>query len=169
MIDREGKTEEPTPRRLMEALEKGQFARSPEVQTVMVLAAASVAFVLFSEDLGSSLAELAQSIFANLHQFEVRQETASQWLTRGVLLVAVLSLPIMACCWVAGLVAGGLQSGFRATPKALEPKLEKLDPIKGFQRVFSKDALVKLGVDAAKLGIIGMSIFTAVREIVADP
>ena len=156
-------------KRLNDAREKGQFAKSPEIQTVMVLAGASCAFILFAGNLGTTLADLSQSIFANIHQFEVRQETAPEWLARGVLLVFTLSLPFMLCCWGAAIVGGGLQSGFRATPKAIEPKLEKISPIKGFKRVFSKEAFVKVGVDATKLGVIGGFIFASIHEITSDP
>ena len=47
-------------------------------------------------------------------------------------------------CFFASLIAEGVQTGFRFTPKAAEPKLSKMNPIKGAQRIFGMKALKKV-------------------------
>jgi len=61
----------------------------------------------------------------------------------------------------AAILAGGLQSGFRISSKVLEVKFDRLNPVAGFSRVFSKAALVHGGIDLLKLIAIGMALWAA--------
>src|SRR6185295_1954805 len=67
------------------------------------------------------------------------------------------------------LLASGVQSGFRLSPKAVAFKLENLDPIVGFGRVFSKTVLVKGGIDLLKLIAIGSVLWLGARGLMFDP
>jgi flagellar biosynthetic protein FlhB len=69
----------------------------------------------------------------------------------------------------AALLSGGLQSGFQFTPKVLGFKPDKLDPIAGFGRVFSKTSLVHGAVDFLKLLAIGGAMWLAARTLLHDP
>jgi flagellar biosynthesis protein FlhB len=81
----------------------------------------------------------------------------------------MLAFPIVATCLVAGVVASGLQTGFRLTPKVLEVKWERLNFVQGFSRVVSKSVLVQLGIDLLKLGALGWVLYGAIRRILDDP
>jgi flagellar biosynthetic protein FlhB len=48
-------------------------------------------------------------------------------------------------------------------------KFEKLNPVSGFQRVFSKQGLVKLFVESGKCLVVGVLIYGSVKQILADP
>ena len=52
--------------------------------------------------------------------------------------------PIMVVALVAGIVANYLQFGFLFTTETIKFKLEKIDPIKGFKKIFSIRAIVEL-------------------------
>jgi len=68
MSDQAGeKTEKPTGKRLEEALNKGQIARSAEVQTVFVLGGALLALGLTGAEMWRVMAESCASTFSHLH------------------------------------------------------------------------------------------------------
>jgi flagellar biosynthetic protein FlhB len=77
--------------------------------------------------------------------------------------------PVLLACVVAALLAGGLQSGFQLSPKALGFKPENLNPVAGFGRVFSKSVLVKGGIDLLKLLAIGFALYAGARSLMLDP
>ena len=77
--------------------------------------------------------------------------------------------PFLIAGMVGAIVAGGLQSGFRLTPKALKVGFQRLNPVAGTKRLVSKDTLVKFGIDLLKLGAIGIIMYGAIKKIVNDP
>jgi flagellar biosynthetic protein FlhB len=70
---------------------------------------------------------------------------------------------------VAVLIASGVQSGFHLSPKAVGFKLENLNPITGFGRIFSKSVLVRSGIDLLKLIGIGGALWLGARGLMMDP
>jgi flagellar biosynthetic protein FlhB len=59
-----------------------------------------------------------------------------------------------------------LQSGFLFTGKTLQPSLNKLSPVRGAKRLFSRRSLVKLGVSIAKILILGsVAVWTVVDDV----
>jgi flagellar biosynthetic protein FlhB len=67
------------------------------------------------------------------------------------------------------LLASGVQSGFQLSPKAVGFKLENLDPIAGFGRVFSKSVFVRSGIDLLKLIGIALALWLGARSLINDP
>lgn len=171
MADNENdqKTEKPSDKKLSEAMEQGQFAKSQEIQIVCILAAALWALSLTMGTITRDMAEMAVRVFSQLATTELRPETASNHITQTVVFIAKILLPILGACVIAALLAGGLQSGFQLTPKAFGFRPERLDPIAGFQRIFSKATLVHAGIDLLKLFAIGMILWTAARGLLRDP
>jgi flagellar biosynthetic protein FlhB len=72
-------------------------------------------------------------------------------------------------CVGAALLSGCVQSGFRLATDSVGIKFENLDFVAGFQRVFSKSALVRAGIDLLKLIAIGGALFLGVRTVLLDP
>ena len=89
---------------------------------------------------------------------------------RGVMVVAGGALlPVLLACAVAAVLVGGIQSGFRASPKAVGFKPEALNPVAGFGRIFSKATMVRAGLDLLKLIAIGFTLFLGARTLLGDP
>jgi len=163
------KSEQATPRRLEEAQKKGQFARSAEVQSAFVLASALIALRLAGPDAWDRLALAWQGIFENLHRTSLAQENLQAYFITGTLLFAICVAPLALCTITSGLLAGGIQSRFQTASDALDLNWDRLNPVKGFTRIFSPRALVPAGLSALKLGIIGGVCWSAIRNIVQDP
>ncbi len=149
------RTEPATPKRLEKAREEGQVARSQELTTFALLMTAA-AGILF---LGSDLMDKLQKIMQVGMQLE--RELAFQpdlMLNRlyelayeGLLAIA----PLLFLLIIVALFAPMLLSGWLISSKALMPKFDRINPIKGIGRMFSMRSLIELVKAIAKTLVIG--------------
>jgi flagellar biosynthesis protein FlhB len=163
------KTEQPTPRKLEEARKRGEFARSPEVQTVFVLGSGTLLLLFTGSEVWNRLAIAVSSILGHLHDLPISQENMQSHALHGILVAGSCVLPIFAGAVLSGLLAGGLQSRFQTASEALNFKWERVDPIKGCQRIFSLRAAVPALLAALKLAVITLLIIGVVRTVVRHP
>ena len=167
--DNDSKTELPSEKKISEALERGQFAKSPEIAVVLTLLAAIGAFSLTLGSAAMDVAAMAANIFAQLATLRLQLDTVPTQLAEVFTLTAKVLAPIIGACVLAAFLSGGLQSGFNFTPEAIGFKLERLDLAAGFQRIFSKASLVHAAIDLGKLCAIGMILWIAARALFEDP
>ena len=168
-VDQDQKTEQATGKRLSEAMERGQFARTPEIQVLFTLAAALSVLAFTARMSVEKMAEYAEGIFTHFPAIVIRPETVTVLFAEIMLTLAPILLPVLLVCAGAGMLAVGLQSGFQVTPKVLEMSFEKLNPIEGFQRMFSKSIFVRAGIDILKVVAIGTTLFMGARKLLLDP
>jgi len=168
-VDQDSKTELPTEKHLSEALEKGQFAKSPEISVVAMLTATLAALSLTLGSAAHDVGALAVNIFSQLGTLQVASNTAPSQLGDILLVIGRVLLPIIGASVLASLISGGMQSGFRFTPEVIGFHFENLDPSAGFSKHFSKAVLVHAGVDLLKLVCIGMVLWVAARGLFRDP
>jgi flagellar biosynthetic protein FlhB len=167
--DNEQKTEQPTERHLTEAMERGMFAKAPELQVTILLAAALGALAFTAQSSAQGVAEYAISIFDRFATTAVELTTIPGLLGAAFLTVGKAVLPVLLACVGAALLAGGFQSGFQLTPKAFEVRFDRLDIAAGFGRVFSKSLWVHTGLDLLKLFAIGFALYMGARTLLTDP
>lgn len=149
------KTEAASPRRLEKAREEGQVARSRELNTFLLLAA-GVAVLWLT---GSYMFTTLSGVIKTSMWFDPRLprdaplmiEHAAKLAIEALLALAPLFVTLVVVAVFASVAMGGLVfSG-----KALEPKFERMNPIKGVGRMFSAQTLVELVKTLAKAGVIG--------------
>jgi len=167
--DNDQKTEQPTERRLQDAAERGQFAKSPELSVLLTLAAALGVLAFTARTTAESLAEYATAIFSRLGTTRIEQGNIYGQLGQLLLTVGEALLPVLFACVGASLFASGLQSGFQLSPKAVTFKFDHLNPVEGFGRIFSKATLVRSGIDLLKLVAIGLALYLGARSLLEDP
>lgn len=167
--DNDQKTEQPTEKRLSEAAEKGQFAKSAELTVVFTLTAALAALAFTVRQSANDVAEYSVMMFTNFRLMQVNTDTFPLLLGNVLLTCAKAVLPVLVACAGAAMLAGGLQSGFRISPKAMMPKFEHLNPVEGFMRLFSKATWVRSGLDLLKLVAIGYALYLGARNLLEDP
>lgn len=163
------KTEKPTEKHLHEATEEGNFARTPDLQVVALLIAGFFLMGFGSQSYCERICTISVGIFAHLGKYSIKPEAIGEWNGIAAQTMLGLVLPIAVSCAFAALIAGGLQSRFQLTPKALSFKFSRMNPISGFQRVFSMQGGVKLGTDALKLTVVGVALWSAVKTVMSDP
>ncbi len=163
------KTEQPTPRRLDEAVKRGQFAHSTEIQTVFVLGAAVLAFKFTGGELWRQLAGAQVAMLGHLHDIPISMDSLHGYAIKGALVLLACVAPVAVATMAGALLAGGIQSRFQTASEALEAKWERLNPVEGFQRIFSTKSLVPTLTAMLKLGVIGALTYGKAKEILADP
>lgn len=153
----EERTEQATPRRRQEARRKGQVARSIEVNSACLF----LAFVLVLP----SVLEWGGIRFLQAFQQGLWQAGAMR-LSRDLLLGGLgLVVPVLGVLLLTGILSSALQVGFEVSVYPLKPDLNRIDPIKGFQRLFSRRALLELLKALVKFGAIA---YVAWRTILAE-
>jgi len=163
------KTEEPTPKRLEEAVRNGQIARSPEIQTVFVMGAGLLALTVFAGQIWGRFVQATSSILGHLHELEFTKDEVPGHFAAGVLFVGHCCAPICLAALAAGLLAGAVQTRFQASPDALKAKWSKLNPVEGFKRVFSWKQWAPALLSIFKLAIIIGLLHGTLRAIADDP
>jgi flagellar biosynthesis protein FlhB len=155
----EERTESATPRRREEVRNKGQGARSADVNAAVAL----LAGVLFLRNWGQTLvvwsAELFRATFTALDQPDITVDVAVPAFFAFSLFTATVLAPIFGVMVVAGVVTNVAQSGFLFTMKPLMPDFSRINPLQGFKRLFSPRSLVELVKSIAKLGIVGYVVW----------
>lgn len=156
MADRDDeKTEEPTARRLEQAREKGDIIYSPEVGAALSLIAATAIVAFMSGPIASQLARGFLGFFALADQFSADPTSLrSLAMNVGVKLIGILSLAALALAG-AGIAARYLQDRPTFTAEKISPKLDKLNPVEGFKRVFGQAAASAFLKSLTKLALVG--------------
>lgn len=81
-----------------------------------------------------------------------------------MILLAKTVLPVMFAILIIGLAVNIYQVGFMLTTEPLEFKLDKLNPINGFGRIFSKRSLIELFKSIFKIIIIGYFLWLYLKD-----
>jgi flagellar biosynthesis protein FlhB len=170
MSDQAGeKTEKPTGKRLEEAISKGQIARSPEVQTVFVLGAGLFALGMTGREMWRAMGESCSSMFRHLHDTPITMDAMQGYTITGALALGHCVWPVMAACVTGGLLAGGIQTRFRASSEALAINWERLNPAEGFKRLFSVRSTVATGLGIVKVSVIITLCYSVIKKVLSDP
>lgn len=157
--DQSQKTEEPTQKRLADAREKGDVAKSQEVVHWTVIGAGTLVLLAFGGGMARDLMVVMRAFVAAPHDMAMDAFGALA-LTRalGVAILQILAVPFLLL--MAAAVAGHLlQQPPMLTPARLAPKAEKLSPLKGLKRLFGSQASVNLAKGLTKLGIVSAVAF----------
>ncbi len=153
------RTEDPTQKRLDDALERGDVAKSQEVNTWFMIAGATLVLSSFSGSIGEIKTPLRNLI-------------ANSWMVRtdgpGLLelaknlefvLFAALGVPLLMLI-VAAIAGNVLQHRLVWSGESLKPKLSKISPMSGAKRIFGKQAIANFAKGLFKLIALG-SVMTA--------
>jgi len=149
------KTEDPTQKRLDEALKRGDVAKSQEVNTWFVIAAAALILLVFSRPMGTDLATTFRGILGNASNIPTGGTDLLHLGRRiGVEVVAAVAIPFLLLALAA--VGGNLiQHRLVWSTEPLLPKLSKISPATGAKRLFSRQALVSFVKGLLKLALVG--------------
>ncbi|MCX7513153.1 flagellar biosynthesis protein FlhB [Frateuria sp. STR12] len=161
--DDQERTEQPSEKRLKEAREKGEIPRSRDLSGALVVLAGVAALLSGSERAMSH----ARTIY-HLGLDYSREALFSDALPGRVLSMAVhealmLFMPVALATLLATFAGPMLLGGISFSGQALQPKFEKLDPIKGLGRIFAMRGLVELGKAFLKLLFIGSALALLLR------
>lgn len=158
------KTEEPTSRRLEQARDEGQIARSRELNTTALLIAGSAGLLVYGPSISDAMARLMR------HNFDIPREaifdTSSMisYLASSCYLAGTAVAPLMVLAMLAAMIGPIALGGWLFSSKTLMPKLSRLDPLAGLKRMFSMNSLVELGKGIVKVSLIGFVSYLVVKH-----
>lgn len=157
------RTEQATPKRLEEARKRGQIPRSRELNMAAVMLVGSGVFFAIKPRLGGHLVALLQQGLA-LPPSALRDTASVTAQFRDLALSTLAAFaPLLGALMVAAILGAVCIGGFTFSAKPLEPKLSKLNPLKGLKRVFGLKGLVEVAKALAKAGLIGGVGFAYLR------
>ena len=150
------KTEKATPKKRREARQKGQVARSQDVNGAAVLIASVLALSAFGPGTWRRMEEATIGILDLVSHPAVvdRNGVGELFMTAGGHAFAGAA-PIVLVCAIAGVVASVLQVGFKPSTKALKPQFSKLNPMSGFKNLLSPNSAVEAIKSSLKVSIVG--------------
>jgi len=138
--DKDSKTQDPTHKRLDDALERGDVAKSQEVNTWFVIAGATGGTAELKRRLGVGIEGPMRNLLMNAHQIRVDGPGLLTLTSRlGLLLIGVLGIPLLLLL-IAGVVSNLIQHRLVWSTEPLTPKFSKISPIAGAARLFGKQA-----------------------------
>ena len=154
------RTEDPTQKRLDEALKRGDVVKSQEVSTWFIIAGGTLVLVAFSGGVSTQLATTMRGLIANGYDIRVDGPALPYLFERlGGELIAMLAVPFL-LLMLAALGGNLVQHRPVWSYEVLAPKLSRISPAAGLKRLFSAQALVNFTKGLVKLLVVG-SVLTA--------
>jgi flagellar biosynthetic protein FlhB len=158
--DGQERTEDATPRRLQQAREKGQVARSKELASVSVLVVGALSLMMMGEPLAKGVGQTMTRLFSlsreEIFDFGKLIEIALGSLVALILPLLIILLTLFAAAFAGAAGIGGV--GFSA--QAAAPKMSKINPMSGFKRMFGMQSWVELLKSILKVSLVaGVAFF----------
>lgn len=164
------KTEEPTSKKLKDARNEGQVAKSKEVTNAFEMLAAFLLLRFWVEYMGTffvgGMRELYSQIpdYAKLYDGHIQTATFRMLFTRSLSRILLTILPFLIVGFLVAFITNLLQVKWKVTTKPLKPKFNKLNPVNGFKRFFSPNSLVELIKSILKLTLIGYVVYNYLKK-----
>lgn len=152
------KTEDPTPKRLREMREKGQVVMSRELNSWILLFVGTLVLLMIGPWMMEGLARTFRVFIASPHA--LHSDPGGLWIVLKETFQSVgyyLFLPMLFLV-VAAIAAPFVQIGPIFSIEPVKPKLEKISPIKGFQRLFGMRAFFEFFKGLVKIVLVGLII-----------
>ncbi len=167
------KTEPATAKKLSDARKEGQVAKSKEISTAVTLFTLFLTLKIFAGLMGRQFIENFNFIYSQIADFTTLTDGIISvhdfcvLLNTVILRIILILLPVMGIGLVAGFIIEIVQVQWKPTSKPLQPKGSKLNPLKGFKRIFSKTKLVELLKSLLKLAMIGYVVYSTLVDQVS--
>lgn len=159
------KTEAPTEKRRSETRDKGNVAKSTEINSVLVLIAGILLLKFFGPWMMKEMSWHMYELFQSISNIGMDQQRVTELTVKALQTTLWVLMPIVCGIMFIGILANVVQVGFLFTGQPLIPNLNKIDPIAGFKRLISIRSLVETVKNIIKLFIIGwVAYITLIAE-----
>ena len=159
------KTEDPTEKKKKDAREKGEIARSKELNTLAIMLAGASALLIFGGALAQELMELMRMNFTLPREVVLDQGAMGAYLLHSGLIALLAIQPVMITLLLAAVIGPISLGGWLFSAGTMAPKFSRMNPGAGLKRMFSAKAVVELLKALAKFFII---LFVALAVLSSD-
>ncbi|MCD9115680.1 flagellar biosynthesis protein FlhB [Pseudomonas bijieensis] len=159
------KTEDPTEKRLRESREKGETARSKELNTLAVMLAGAGGLLVYGGGLALDLLEIMRLNFSLPREVLLSPGAMSQHLLHSGKIAILAVQPVLICLLLAAVIGPISLGGWLFAAGSLAPKFSRMNPAAGLKRMFSTSALMELLKAFGKFLLV---LFVALTVLQAD-
>lgn len=162
------KTEPATPKKLEDARKEGNVAKSRELVNAVVLIASFVILKITIGSIGGGFLETYVNVYGKISTYsrqypdEITYDALGNLFTDALKTGFLTVLPLIAVVFVITFVGDFVQVKWKITGKPLKPQFNKINPLKGFKRIFSLQSLINLLKSVALVIIIIFVVFQTV-------
>jgi flagellar biosynthetic protein FlhB len=162
------KTEQPTQKKLQEAEDKGDITQSPEIATLAILASATLFIAMWGGTTATQVRALMTTFLAEPHRLSVSEGSMGQLFgSLGMQVVWILAVPLGILA-AASLAAHWVQHAPKFSTEKLKPDINRLNPLKGFGRIFGRTSLINFVKGLVKVAAAGFAIYLIVWPVRDD-
>lgn len=162
------KTEQATPQKIRKAREKGQVAKSAELNSVIIVGFGFVTIYLLAPMLFGNLGQMMSSTLREATTISVGIAEIPGIFNNGIMNFTMVVGPILLCLAIIAYLINVVQIGVLFSPKSLEPKWDKFNLAKGLKNLVSKKAIVNLIRDIFKAALIGIIAYFTISGWLPD-
>jgi len=157
------KTEPATPKKREEARDEGQVAKSQDLTSATLLLVALIALWLMARTFVSTMANLLQALLGG-HAWDQPERILDSSLRVAVPHAFRIVGPMLATVAFVAIVVTAFQVGLHISGKPLMPKVSKINPLKGFKRLFEMRNLMRTVMNIGKIILIGVIVYIEIRK-----
>lgn len=165
------KTEDATSKKLKDVRNEGNVAKSTEVVTAATLISLFICLKFIIGFIGERLLDVFDVFYKLIPRYVndgIETEEFNFLLIETVLNLAIAVAPFLLLGFIVAFFSNSLQFKYQITTKTLQPKMDKLNPINGFKRMFSMNTLVELLKSVVKVFAIGYIAYGVLTEHVEE-
>ncbi len=161
------KTEDATSKKLSDSRKEGQVAKSAEISMAITLLALFVTMKIFMGFIGERFLKTFSRFYQLIPRFadEGMNITNTQGLINQVIIeTGIILAPFLLIGFAAAFLSNIIQFKWEVTAKPMMPKLNKLNPISGFKRMFSMNSVMQLVKSILKVVVISYVVYDTISN-----
>ena len=164
------KTEPATEKKKQDARKEGQVAKSKEIENAFSLLALFVILKVYTETLGTKLVGFFHLTYDDIPEYIKNYEGKVNYTSimtlygESIVQMLLILAPVLITAFVVSFVCDVAQVGWHPTAKPLQPKGSKINPISGFKKIFSKNALVELIKSILKVIVVLIVTYSYLKK-----
>ena len=163
--DKDSKTEEPTEKKVRDAVDKGNIPFSREVPIFASTMAILVYIVFFLPEASGRFAETLRDVFEQSDDYSLATGgDAMALLNQLIMSAGGLLLPAFALLMCFGIAASVLQNMPSPVLDRIQPKLERISLIGGFKRIYGAKGMVEFAKSMIKIIVVSIVIALVMRN-----
>ena len=161
------KTEEPTAKKIEDSRKEGQVAKSKEISSAITLLAFFLSLKIFISYLSKRMIEMFEYFWKEMSVLSTGSFNSVviwQLMFKVIVYILLTILPFLLIALVVAFMSQRFQIKWLVTTKPLKPQINKINPISGFKRMFSKQALFELVLSILKICVFAAVAVSVIKD-----
>ncbi len=164
------KTEPATEKKKQDARKEGQVAKSKEIENAFSLLALFIILRVWVGTLGGNLQNMFRLVYDDIPEYIknyngfINSTDIINMYIQVLIQIIVLMAPVLIVAFIVSFVCDVAQVGWHPTGKPLMPKFNKLNPLSGFKKIFSKNSVVELIKSIMKIALVLIVVWSYLKK-----